>query len=127
MIQKGTILYIIDNSGASIVKCIHVIKKGRNNLFSGVGNLIKVSVKRLRRSIPKKRVKKGEVLTALVVSTKKGVTRKNGLTVLNNYNHAVLLNKDLNNILSSRISSPIFLEVRRYGFSKLITIASLVI
>lgn len=127
MIQKKTKLLVIDNSGASITKCIHVLKKGKNTSFSKVGETVKVTIKRLRRSIPKKKVKKSEVLTGLVVYSKCMLQRKNNLLVKGNQNYIVLLNKEMNNIVSSRIVLPICIEIRKTEFSKLLSLAPMVI
>lgn len=127
MIQKKTKLVVTDNSGASLAKCIHVNKKGKNTSFSSLGEMIKITVKRLKKSIPKKKVKKSEVLTALVVYTKNHANRKNGIFVKGNNNYIVLLNKENNNIVSSRIILPVCLEIRDTNFSKILSLAPSVI
>lgn len=127
MIQKKTKLTVIDNSGASVVKCIHVVKKGKNMSFSKVGNLVKVTVKRLKKSIPKKKVKKSEILTGLIVYTKSHVYRNTGVYAKGNNNYVVLLNKENNNIVSSRVVLPVCLEIRNTIFSKILSLAPYVI
>lgn len=113
----------MDNSGASKLLCIHVFKKGKNMKHASIGDLIKVSVKRLKKSIPKKKVKKGEVLNALIVSVRSPFIRNCGLSLKNNHNHAVIINKDLEGMVSNRVVMPMFLDIRKGGFSKLLTLA----
>ena len=127
MIQKNTLLKIIDNSGASLVQCIHVYHKGKNKASGTVSSVVRVSVKRLRRSIPKKKVKKSEVTQALVVSVRSPLQRSSGLCLRHGYNFAVLLNKELDNIASNRIVFPISHELRKTKFSKLLVIAPRII
>lgn len=127
MIQKKTKMIVIDNSGASIVKCIHSLKKGKNKSYSTVGQVVKVTVKRLKKSIPKKKVKKSEVLNGLIVYQKSLLTRKNSLVLKGDQNYIVLLNKEMNNIVSSRIVLPICVEIRKTEFSKLLSLAPMVL
>ncbi len=74
MIQMQTMLDVADNSGARRVMCIKVLG-GTQRRYAGIGDVIKVSVK---EAIPRGKVKKGEVLNAVIVRTKKGVRRSDG-------------------------------------------------
>lgn len=85
MIQKGTILFISDNSGARLAKCIHVYKKK----FAKIGDYILVSIKTYN---PEKKIKKGELHLALVIRTKKEIFY-NGAFFSFSDNAAVLMNK----------------------------------
>ena len=88
MIQTQTYLDIADNSGARRVMCIKVLG-GSKRRYAGVGDIIKVTVK---EAIPRGRVKKGQVLDAVVVRTRKGVRRADGSIIRFDGNAAVLLN-----------------------------------
>ena len=88
MIQAQTYLDIADNSGARRVMCIKVLG-GSKRRYASVGDIIKVTVK---EAIPRGRVKKGQVLDAVVVRTKKGVRRPDGSLIRFDGNAAVLLN-----------------------------------
>ena len=88
MIQTQTYLDIADNSGARRVMCIKVLG-GSHRRYASVGDIIKVTVK---EAIPRGKVKKGQVLTAVVVRTKKGVRRPDGSLIKFDGNAAVLLN-----------------------------------
>ena len=119
MIQAQTYLDIADNSGARRVMCIKVLG-GSKRRYASVGDVIKVTVK---EAIPRGRVKKGQVLDAVVVRTKKGVRRPDGSLIKFDGNAAVLLNaqkqhfyrsgyifhKHLNNFL--RLNTLLFLQI----------------
>ena len=87
MIQMQSMLDVADNSGARAVMCIKVIG-GSHRRYAGIGDIIKVSVK---DAIPRGKVKKGDVLDAVVVRTKKGVRRPDGSVIRFDSNAAVLL------------------------------------
>ena len=89
MIQMQSILNIADNSGARSVMCIKVLG-GSKRRYANVGDIIKVAV---REAIPTGKVKKGQVVNALVVRTKKGVRRRDGSLIKFDENAAVLLNQ----------------------------------
>ena len=74
MIQTETMLEIADNSGARRVQCIKVLG-GSHRRYAGIGDIIKVTVK---EAIPRGRVRKGQVMDAVVVRTRKGVRRQDG-------------------------------------------------
>src|SRR5437660_9544070 len=91
MIQMQTVLDVADNSGARRVVCIKVLGGSRRR-YAGIGDVIKVTVK---EAIPRGKVKKGEVLNAVVVRTRKGVRRQDGSIVRFDQNAVVLLNNQL--------------------------------
>ena len=118
MIQMQTVLDVADNSGARRVQCIKVLG-GSKRRYAGVGDVIKVSVK---DAIPRGKVKKGEIYTAVVVRTRKGVRRKDGSLIRFDGNAAVLLNARLEPI-GTRIFGPVTRELRTSQFMKIITLA----
>ena len=118
MIQMQTILKVADNSGAKQVQCIKVLG-GSHRRYAGVGDIIKVSVK---DSIPRGKVKKGDVFNAVVVRTKKGVRRPDGSLIRFDGNAAVLLNAQLQPI-GTRIFGPVTRELRGERFMKIISLA----
>ena len=118
MIQMQTMLSVADNSGAKKVQCIKVLG-GSHRRYAGVGDIIKVSVK---DSIPRGKVKKGDVFNAVVVRTKKGVRRPDGSLIRFDGNAAVLLNNQLQPI-GTRIFGPVTRELRSERFMKIISLA----
>ena len=87
MIQMQTILNIADNSGARSVMCIKVLG-GSKRRYANIGDVIKVAI---REAIPQGKVKKGQVVDALVVRTRKGVRRRDGSLIKFDENAAVLI------------------------------------
>ena len=118
MIQTQTYLDVADNSGARRVMCIKVLG-GSHRRYARVGDLIKVSVK---EAIPRGKVKKGQVMTAVVVRTKKGVRRNDGSLIRFDDNAAVLLNNNLAPV-GTRIFGPVTRELRSEKFMKIISLA----
>lgn len=118
MIQTETVLDVADNSGAKRVQCIKVLG-GSHRRYAGVGDLIKVSVK---EAIPRGKVKKGQVMNAVVVRTKKGVRRQDGSIIRFDTNSAVLLNNNLAPV-GTRIFGPVTRELRTEKFMKIISLA----
>ena len=121
MIQTQSYLEVADNSGARRVMCIKVLG-GSHRRYARVGDLIKVTVK---EAIPRGKVKKGQVMTAVVVRTKKGVRRSDGSTIKFDDNAAVLLNAQDAPI--TRIFGPVTRELRGEKFMKIISLAPEVI
>jgi large subunit ribosomal protein L14 len=119
MIQTQTYLDIADNSGARRVMCIKVLG-GSHRRYAGVGDIIKVTVK---EAIPRGRVKKGQVLDAVVVRTRKGVRRPDGSLIKFDGNAAVLLNAQKQPI-GTRIFGPVTRELRNEKFMKIISLAT---
>ena len=118
MIQAQTYLDIADNSGARRVMCIKVLG-GSKRRYAGVGDVIKVTVK---EAIPRGRVRKGQVLDAVVVRTKKGVRRADGSGIRFDGNAAVLLNAQKQPI-GTRIFGPVTRELRSDNFMRIISLA----
>ena len=122
MIQTESYLEVADNSGARRVMCIKVLG-GSKRRYARVGDLIKVTVK---EAIPRGKVKKGQVMTAVVVRTKKGVRRNDGSLIKFDDNAAVLLNAQEAPI-GTRIFGPVTRELRGEKFMKIISLAPEVI
>lgn len=118
MIQTQTYLDVADNSGARRVMCIKVLG-GSHRRYAAVGDIIKVTVK---EAIPRGKVKKGQVMTAVVVRTKKGVRRNDGSIIRFDDNAAVLLNAQ-NAPIGTRIFGPVTRELRSEKFMKIISLA----
>lgn len=118
MIQMQSELGVADNSGARRVMCIKVLG-GSKRRYAGIGDVIKVSVK---EAIPRGKVKKGEVLNAVIVRTKKGVRRPDGACIRFDENSVVLLNGQLQPI-GTRVFGPVTRELRGENFMKIISLA----
>ena len=118
MIQTESYLDVADNSGARRVMCIKVLG-GSHRRYARVGDLIKVTVK---EAIPRGKVKKGQVMTAVVVRTRKGVRRPDGSLIRFDDNAAVLLNPQ-NAPIGTRIFGPVTRELRNEKFMKIISLA----
>ena len=118
MIQMQTNLGVADNSGAKRVQCIKVLG-GSHRRYAGIGDVIKVTVK---DAIPRGKVRKGDVFSAVVVRTKKGVRRPDGSAIRFDGNAAVLLNNQLQPI-GTRIFGPVTRELRSERFMKIISLA----
>jgi large subunit ribosomal protein L14 len=118
MIQTETRLEVADNTGAQEVLCIKVLG-GSKRRYAGIGDLIKVTVKRVQ---PRGRVKKGEIYSAVVVRTAKGVRRSDGSLIKFDGNAVVLLNNKLEPI-GTRIFGPVTRELRNDRFMKIVSLA----
>ena len=118
MIQTQSYLEVANNSGARKVMCIKVLG-GSHRRYARVGDLIKVTVK---EAIPRGKVKKGQVLNAVVVRTKKGVRRADGSLIKFDDNAAVLLNNQQAPI-GTRIFGPVTRELRSEKYMKIISLA----
>jgi large subunit ribosomal protein L14 len=118
MIQMQSILRVADNTGARSVMCIKVLG-GSKRKYASIGDIIKVSIK---DAAPRGRVKKGEVYTAVVVRTAKGVRRVDGSLLKFDSNAAVLLNNKLEPI-GTRIFGPVTRELRNAQFMKIVSLA----
>jgi len=118
MIQMQTRLRSADNTGAKELMCIKVLG-GSKRRYAGVGDVIKVSVK---DAVPRGKVKKGEVYSAVVVRTRKGVRRSDGSLIRFDGNAAVLLTNKLEPI-GTRIFGPVTRELRTNQFMKIISLA----
>ncbi len=118
MIQMQTELDVADNSGAKRVECIKVLG-GSKRRYASVGDVIIVAVK---EAIPNSRIKKGTVQRAVIVRTRKEVSRNDGTLIRFDTNSAVLINKN-NEPLGTRIFGPIARELRARRFMKIISLA----
>jgi len=118
MIQMQTNLDVADNSGARRVQCIKVLG-GSKRRYASVGDAIVVSVK---EAIPRGRVKKGEVMRAVVVRTAKGVRRADGSLIRFDRNAAVLVNAQ-GEPIGTRIFGPVPRELRDKGFLRIVSLA----
>ena len=114
MIQMQTNLDVADNSGAKRVQCIKVLG-GAKRRYAGVGDIIVVSVK---EAIPRGRVKKGQVMKAVVVRTAKDIKRRDGSVIRFDRNAAVLINNNKEPI-GTRIFGPVTRELRASNHMKL--------
>jgi len=118
MIQTESRLDVADNTGAKSVLCIKVLG-GSKRRYASVGDIIKVSIK---EAAPRGRVKKGEIYSAVVVRTAKGIRRGDGSLVKFDGNAAVLLNNKLEPI-GTRIFGPVTRELRTEKFMKIVSLA----
>ncbi len=118
MIQTETMLDIADNSGARRVQCIKVLG-GSHRRYAGIGDVVKVTVK---EAIPRGRVRKGQVMNAVVVRTKRGVRRADGSLIRFDQNAAVLLTAGLQPV-GTRIFGPVTRELRTEHFMRIISLA----
>ena len=118
MIQVETDLDVADNSGARRVRCIRVLG-GSGRRVASVGDIIVVAVK---EAMPRGRVKKGEVLRAVIVRTAKDVRRTDGSAIRFDSNAAVLINKQ-GEPIGTRIFGPVTRELRSKGYMKIISLA----
>ena len=118
MIQTESYLDVADNSGARRVMCIKVLG-GSHRRYARIGDLIKVTVK---EAIPRGKVKKGQVMKAVVVRTRKGVRRQDGSLLKFDDNAAVLLNQQEAPV-GTRIFGPVTRELRGEKFMKIISLA----
>ena len=118
MIQTESRLDVADNTGAKSVLCIKVLG-GSKRRYASVGDVIKVSIK---EAAPRGRVKKGEIYSAVVVRTAKGIRRADGSLVKFDGNAAVLLNAKLEPI-GTRIFGPVTRELRTEKFMKIVSLA----
>ena len=117
MIQVESILNVADNSGAKSVMCIKVLG-GSKRRYAGIGDVIKISIK---EALPRSKVKKGEVMNAVVVRTKKGVRRSDGSLIRFDENAVVVLNNQ-NQPIGTRIFGPVTRELRAV-FMKIVSLA----
>jgi large subunit ribosomal protein L14 len=118
MIQTQSILNVADNSGAKKVMCIKVLGHSKMR-YARIGDLIACSVK---TAIPGGNVKKGEVVTAVIVRTKKEIRRRDGSYIRFDENAAVVINKDQEPV-GTRIFGPVARELREKSFMKIVSLA----
>jgi len=118
MIQVETILDVADNSGARRVRCVRVLG-GTRRRYASVGDEIVVSI---REAIPNAKVKKGEVMRAVIVRTAKEIGRADGSYIRFDTNSAVLLDAQREPV-GTRIFGPVARELRAKRFMKIISLA----
>lgn len=118
MIQVETNLEVADNSGARRIQCIKVLG-GSKRKYASVGDVIVVSIK---EAIPRGRVKKGDVVQAVVVRTAKDIRRVDGTAIRFDNNAAVLINKQ-GEPIGTRIFGPVTRELRARRYMKIISLA----
>ncbi len=119
MIQMQSRMEVADNSGAREVQCIKVLG-GSKRRVAGIGDVVVVSVK---EAIPRGRVKKGDVLRAVIVRTKHGMNRNYGEKIRFDSNACVLINPK-GEPLGTRIFGPVTRELRAKGYMKIISLAA---
>ena len=118
MIQPLSELNVADNSGAKRIMCIRCLG-GSVRKFANIGDVIVASVK---KADPEGKVKKGDVVMAVIVRTKKGVERADGTTIKFDDNSAVIINKE-KAPRGTRVFGPIARELRAKGFMQIISLA----
>ena len=122
MVQMESYLKVADNTGAKEIHCIRVLG-GSKRKYGNIGDIIVASV---RKAAPGGTVKKGEVVKAVIVRTKRGVRREDGTYVRFDENAAVIIKED-KNPKGTRIFGPVARELREKDFMKILSLAPEVI
>jgi len=122
MVQMESYLKVADNTGAKEIHCIRVLG-GSKRKYGNIGDVIVASV---RKATPGGTVKKGEVVKAVIVRTKRGVRREDGSYVRFDENAAVIIKED-RNPRGTRIFGPVARELREKDFMKILSLAPEVI
>jgi len=120
MIQHRTILQLADNAGAKLVQCIKVLG-GNQKRYARIGDIITVAVK---EAVPHSLVKKGDVLHAVIVRTRKEIKRSDGICLRFDDNACVIVDKKSKEMRGTRVFGPVARELREHGFGKIISLAS---
>jgi len=118
MIQMGTVLEVADNSGAKKIACIH-LRGGSAGNYGDVGDIITASVK---EAAPEGTVKKGQVVKAVIVRTRKEHRRRDGSYIRFDNNAAVLIN-DAREPIGTRVFGPVARELREKRFMRIVSLA----
>jgi large subunit ribosomal protein L14 len=118
MIQMGTVLDVADNSGARKIACIH-LRGGSSGQYGGLGDVITASVK---EATPEGTVKKGQVVRAVIVRTRRSHRRRDGSHIRFDTNSAVLVN-DAGEPVGTRVFGPVARELREKRFMKIVSLA----
>ncbi len=118
MIQQETYLDVADNSGARRIQCIRVLGTGQQFVGS-VGDVVVAAVK---DAIPHAQIKKGDVVKAVIVRTKKEINRKDGSSIRFDSNAAVIIN-NLNEPRGTRVFGPVARELREKRFMRIVSLA----
>ncbi|PIR07025.1 MAG: 50S ribosomal protein L14 [Candidatus Komeilibacteria bacterium CG11_big_fil_rev_8_21_14_0_20_36_20] len=119
MIQQRSMLKVADNSGAKLVQCIRVLG-GYKKRYARIGDIITITVKSAQ---PHAQVKKGQVLTAVIVRQRKETRRANGTYIRFDENAVVIIDKANKEPKGSRIFGPVARELRARGYNKIISLA----
>ena len=122
MVQPQSFINAVDNSGARELVCIRVLGKGHTQI-SNIGDIIIAVVK---TATPNMLLKKSDIVRAIIVRTRKGIKRKNGVFIRFDDNAAVIVNKE-NNPRGTRIFGPVARELRDKNFLKIVSLAPEVI
>ena len=119
MLQNESTLLVADNSGAKkllVIRCLG----GSNRKFSRIGDLVIATVK---EADPHANIKKGQIVTAIIVSSKKHFRRHNDTWIKFSKNYAVLVKKESKEPVGTRIFVPILAEFDRWGYKKILSLA----
>ncbi len=119
MVQHRTILKVADNSGAKKLQVIRVLG-GYRKRYARIGDIVTVTVKEAE---PHTQIKKGTVMHAVIVRTRKEIRRKSGIYVRFDDNAAVIIDKKNKEPKATRILGPVARELRAKGFNKIISLA----
>ena len=122
MVQEESYLKVADNTGAKEIHCIRVLG-GSKRKYGNIGDVIVASV---RKATPGGTVKKGEVVKAVIVRTKRGIRREDGTYVRFDENAAVIIKED-KNPRGTRIFGPVARELREKDYMKILSLAPEVI
>jgi len=118
MIQMGSVLDVADNSGAKRIACIQ-LRGGSTGQYGGLGDVITASVK---EAVPDGTVKKGQVVRAVIVRTRRSHRRRDGSYIRFDTNSAVLVNDD-GEPIGTRVFGPVARELREKRFMKIVSLA----
>jgi large subunit ribosomal protein L14 len=116
MVQVSTRVDVADNTGARIAQCIRVY----GSSLAIPGMLIVVSVK---RALARRKISKGDVLTGVVATSRRILARKTGGQIKSDFNTIIMVKKSELEPLSNRVLFPVYIELRRGGFSKIVSLA----
>lgn len=120
MIHEQSKLIACDNSGAKLLEVIRVLG-GTKRRYAYTGDIVVTTVK---VAVPRSLVKKGDVVRAVIVRTRKEQERKDGSSIRFDDNAAVVLEKETSNMVGTRVFGPVAREVRKSGFKKIVSLAS---
>jgi large subunit ribosomal protein L14 len=121
MIQRETILKVPDNSGAYYLKCIQLLKNTKYN-NAKIGNKIIITIKKVKS---KKKIKRKQIFTCIIIKTKKNINRKDGTNLKFTTNAGIIIKDNIP--ICTRLNSIIPNELRRYGYTKLISLAPIIL
>ena len=119
MIQPETRLKVIDNTGAKEIQCIRVLG-GYRKRYARIGDIITAAIK---KAVPHTSVKNGEIIHAVIVRTKKETRRANGVYIRFDDNAAVIVDRKTKEPKGGRVFGVVARELRKKGFTKIISLA----